>query len=443
MLQIMDKFLFKFRFLVLVLILILGFYLRSNNLYTWPREGATFDEYAWTWLGISLIQNHVPESWSRHPQYTNRKEVIYRKADFTLVKPYLEHPPLFGIIAGSFALLSGVRDMYHVDLNHIRGLSLILGILSIFILYIFAAEVYDYRIGLLTSGIYSIVPTVVVGSRIVENENFFIPFFLLSLYLIAKFIKTKKAIHRNIAAIICGLLILAKIPWIAGAFSVVLILFYLRKYKDAFKFLAIVIPIFLVFFVYGFYFDSKLFLNLWAFQLQRYDIAFDSIFALFRAPYLVDRFLFDGWIFFGWLAIFLLMLKDLKKNYFIIIPFLAYFSIFVFAIPNEPGHGWYRYPFYPFLITSVALFLKEYFNKNYILTFFFLMFIGLSLLQLTWAQSFGFSYTVFRIFLILYGLSMLPLFFPKTKKFSFIASYLSLILILVFNTWTILNYNEQ
>lgn len=439
----MDKFLFKFRFLILALSLFIGFYLRSNNLYTWPREGATFDEYAWTWLGVNLIQNHVPQSWSRHPQYTNRKNITYRKADFTLVKPYLEHPPLFGLVAGSFALLSGVKDMYHVDINHIRGLALLLGVLSIFILYVFIAEAYDFKLALLASFFYSIVPTVVIGSRIVENENFFIPFFLLSLYLTAKFIKTKKSIYRNLSAIICGLLILAKIPWVAGAFSIVLIFFYLRKYKDAFKFLAIVIPIFSLFFIYGFYFDYKLFLNLWAFQLERYDIAFDSIFALFRAPYLVDRFMFDGWIFFGWFAMFLLLVKDLKKNYLIIFPFLAYFVIFVFAIPNEPGHGWYRYPFYPFLITSIALFIKEYFNKNYFLTFFYLLFVGLSLLQLTWAQSFGFSYNVFRLFLLLYGLSTLPFFFPKTKKISLLASYFNLILILIFSIWSILSYNEQ
>src|SRR3989344_8727065 len=126
----MDKLLFKFRFIMLVLILILGFVLRSHNLNTWPRLGATFDEYAWTWLGINLIQNRVPESWSPHPQYEKRKLIVYQKAYFYLVKPYLEHPPLFGLVAGSFALVSGVKDIYHVDLQHIRGLALLLGVLS-------------------------------------------------------------------------------------------------------------------------------------------------------------------------------------------------------------------------------------------------------------------------------------------------------------------------
>ncbi len=439
----MDNYLFKFRFIILGLILLLGLFLRNHNIYTWPRLGATFDEYAWTWLGINLIQNHVPESWSPHAQYKERKHIVYQEANFFLVKPYLEHPPLFGLIVGSYALTNGVKDIYDVDLQHIRGLALLLGVLSIFILYVFAAEVYDYKIGLLTSGIYATVPTIVIGSRLVENENFFIPLLLISLFLISRFIKTKKPIYRNTAAVICGLLTLAKVPWIAGALGIVLIFMYLRKYKDAFKFLAIVLPIFLLFFIYGVFFNWDLFVNLWNLQLQRYDLTFNSIFAVFTSPFLADRFLIDGWIYFGWFAVFLLSIKNFKKNFMVLLPFLAYLSIYVFAIPNEPSHGWYRYPFYPFLVVSTALFLKDYFTKNYLLTFLFLIFTGLSMLELSWTKSLGFSFVVFRSFLILFGISLAPLFLPKTKKIAYLSSYLSLTIIFFLNIWSVFKYNEQ
>ncbi len=435
--------LFKFRFLLLGLILILGLLLRNHNLYTWPRLGATFDEYAWTWLGINLIQNHVPISWSRLPAYTDQKSITYQKVPFVISKPYLEHPPVFGLVAGGFALLSGAKDMYHVDLQHIRGLALLLGVLSIFILYFFAAEVYDYKIGLLSSLIYAVVPTVAVGSRLVQNENFFIPFFLLSLFLISKFINTGKSKYRNLAAIVCGILALAKVPWLAAALAIVLILFYLRKYKDTGKFLAIVVPIFLLFIVYGIYFDAKLFIALMSFQLQRYDLTFNSIFALFTSPYLADRFTIDGWVYFGWFATVLLAVKDFKKNFMILLPFLAYFAVFIFAIPNEPSHGWYRYPFYPFMVVSTALFLKEDFNKNYLLTFLFLIFTVLSMLQLSWAQSVGFSFIVFRSFLVLFGISLAPLFIPKTEKISAFSSYFSLAIIFLLSIWSVFKYNEQ
>lgn len=439
----MDKFLFKYRFILLVLILILGFFLRQDKIDMWPRTGATFDEYAWTWLGMSLIQSGIPQSWSPLPAYTNRKLITYQKAYFVLVKPYLEHPPLFGLVAGSWAMLNGAKNIFEVDIAHIRGLALLLGVLSIFILYVFAAEVYGYKIGLLSAFIYTIVPTIVIGSRIVENENFFIPFFLLSLYFVSKFIKTNNSRYRNIAAVICGLLSLAKVPWLAAALAIVLIFFYLRKFKDAWKFLSIVIPIFILYIVYGFYYNAHLFIALMTFQLQRYDLTFNSIFALFTSPYLVDRFMVDGWIYFGWFAIFLLMVKDFKKNFFVLIPFLAYFAVFIFAIPNEPSHGWYRYPFYPFMVVSTALFLKEYFSKNYFLTFLFLIFTGLSMLELSWAKSIGFSFIVFRSFLLLFGISLAPLFLPKTKKIAYLSSYFSLIIISLLSFWSVLRYNEQ
>lgn len=439
----MDKYLFKFRFLFLGLILVLGLVLRSNNLYTWPRLGATFDEYAWVWLGINLIQNQVPVSWSPHPQYTERKQIVYQKTNFFIVKPYLEHPPIFGLVAGTYALFAGVKDMYNVDLAHIRGLALLLGVLSIFILYVFAAEVYDYRVGLISALIYATVPTIAVGSRIVQNENFFLPLFLTSLFLAAKFLKTKKSLYRNIAAIICGILALSKVPWLAASLAIVLIFLLLKKYKDIFKFLAIVASIFMLFIAYGAYFNLNLFIDLWKLQLARYDLAFNSLFALFTSPYVVDRFLIDGWIYFGWFAIFLLSVKDIKKNYMILLPFMAYLAVFVFAIPNEPSHGWYRFPFYPFLVISIALFIKEYFNKNRILTMLLLLFTGLSMLQITWTAYFGFSFLVFRLFLILCGLSMLPLFFPKTLKKSNLLNIALLVFIFLLNIWSVFLYNEQ
>ena len=431
--------------LILVLILLLGFLLRSNNLSTWPRPGATFDEYAWTWQGISLIKNHVPSSWSPHPEYKNFKHVIYQKTHFRMVTPFLEHPPVFGLVAGAFAILNGVQGIYDLEFYDIRPLALILGLLSLGLVFLLVKEIYDQKTALLASLLYATVPTVVIGSRIVQNENFFIPFWLLSLFLISKFIKTKNSWLRNLAALICGLLVLAKIPWIAAALSIVIIFLVLKKYKDIVKFLAIVIPIAFLFVVYGFYFDYSLFTSLMSLQLQRYDLTFNSIYALFQKPYLVDRFYTDGWIYFGWFSMILLFLKDFKKNLIVITAFLAYFLIFLSGIPDEAGHGWYRYPFYPFLIISTALFLREYFVKNWLLTFFFLVFVGTSLFQLTWATVFGFSYLIFRISIIGWSISLLPLFVNK-KPVIKLASVISLFWFgsfILLNIWSVFLYNEQ
>lgn len=431
--------------LLFLAVLVLGFLLRFHNFTTWPREGATFDEFAWTWLGVNLIQEKTPISWSSHPQYENRKHIIYRGAAFFLVKPYLEHPPFFGLVAGGFAILNGANNMYDVDLPTIRPLALIMGLISIVLIYILVKEIYDHKYALIASLLYATIPTVVIGSRIVQNENFFIPMWLVSLALIQKFLKTKKSLYRNIAAILCGILILSKAPWIAAPISIGLIFLYFKKYKDFFKFSFLVIPIGLLYLAYGFLWDTKVFLELWSLQLNRYDISFVSIYALFQKPFLVDRFYLDGWIYFGWFSFLFLLLKDFKKNFMIILPILSYFLIFLAGVPDEAGHGWYRYPFYPFLVISIAIFLKEYFNKNYILTFLFLVFVGTSLLQNTWATVFGFSYLIFRIVIISWGVILFPLFYKtkltmKVSKFMGVTWFTSLILL---NIWSILLYNEQ
>src|SRR5437667_204031 len=100
------------KYFFLFVIVCLGFSLRYYSYASLPRNGETFDEFAWTWLEINIIQEHMPISWSSQPQYTNKKHLIYQGAAFWIVKPYLEHPPLFGLVAGTSALLNGAHDMY-------------------------------------------------------------------------------------------------------------------------------------------------------------------------------------------------------------------------------------------------------------------------------------------------------------------------------------------
>lgn len=434
----------KIKIFILVFILFLGFWLRLQNLTVWPRHGATFDEFAWTWLGINLLQERVPISWSRHPQYKETKLIIYQGAAFQLVKPYLEHPPLFGLVAGGFAKLNGVSDMYQVTLAKIRPLALILGVFSILAVFLLVGELYGVNLGFIAALLYATIPTVVVGSRLVQNENFLIPFWLTSLYFAAKYLRTKKKWLKNVAIIIAGLLPLAKVPWLVAPFSLAMIFASQKKWKEALMTVIITLLFFSFFIAYGFYFDKEVFLGLWRLQLSRYDMSFVSHFSFFTKPLLVDRAYLDGWIYFGFISLFLLA-RDFKKHLLILLPFLAYFLVFIFAIPDEAGHGWYRYPFYPFLIISIALFLKESLFKNQVLAFLFFSFVGLALFQLTWIPVFGFSYSVLRIAIVGFSLVLLPLFFESKKLIGGIRawSYFLFALLILFNIWAVYLYNEQ
>ncbi|MEK7517282.1 MAG: glycosyltransferase family 39 protein [Patescibacteria group bacterium] len=432
----------KSQFFILLFVISLGFLLRYHNYAIYPRHGATFDEFAWTWLGINLIQKGVPISWSPHPQYKERKEIRYQGAAFLIVKPYLEHPPLFGIVAGTSALLSGAKDMYSVTLTNMRGLSAVLGILSIVALFIFTNSLYGKTIAYVSTILYATVPTIVIGSRIVQNENFLIPFWLFSLYLINKYLQTKKLWMRNIASVIGGLLILAKVPWIVVPLSLGMILFYKGKWKDALFVGGVAAGFFSLFIAYGLYFDKELFVNLFQLQVARYDISFDGLFSIFTHPLLVDRYYLDGWILFGWVSIFYIS-KDIKKHLFVLLPFISYFVLYVFAIPNEPGHGWYRYPFYPFLISALAFVLEEERKKLSFLTLFFALIVGFALLQNVWKEAFGFSFVVYRSFILVVIVPMLY-FIWKNRKDRMPQLFLCLLvtIFIIFNIFSVIVYVE-
>ena len=421
----------------------LGTILRHDRFRTIPRHGATFDEFAWTWLGINLIQKQEPISWSSQPQYNNRVHLKYQGAAFWIVKPYLEHPPLFGLVAGSFALANGAKDMYDVNLAKIRPLAVMLGIFSILMIYLLTKELYGTGVALFSSLLYSTVPTVVVGSRIVQNENFLIPFWLLSLYLIIKYLKSGKKKFRNFTAVVAGLLSLAKIPWLIVGFSIALVLAYKNKVKDSLFVSLVTLIFFSTFFLYGFYFDKDLFLNLWKLQIARYDISFSGLFSIFRDPLLVDWFYLDGWIYLGWFSIILLA-RDFKKYFLILIPFISYFVLYIFVIPNEPAHGWYRYPFYPFLLTSLAVTIREEIKKTTLLTPLTLFVVGLALMFNTWEKSLGFSFPVYRLSIIIWSIPIIALIYPinRLKILSKWILILSITLFIILNILAVVNFHD-
>lgn len=429
-------------FFLLAGILLLGLYLRHINYRTIPRHGATFDEFAWTWLGINIIQKGVPVSWSSQPQYKQRKHLIYQGAAFWIVSPYLEHPPLFGLIAGSSSVIWGVKDMYTVTLANMRPLAQILGILSIIMVFIFVSQLYDTQTALLAALFYSTIPTIVIGSRIVQNENFMIPVWLLSLILITYYLKTGKKRFRNIAAILAGLLSLAKAPWLVVGLSLSFILSYHNKWKDAIIVGLITLGIFSLFILWGLYWDKELFLNLWKLQTARYDIKFEGLFSLFINPLLVDRFYLDGWIYFGWLSIVLLA-QEFKKHIMILIPFFTYLFMYLFAIPDEPSHGWYRYPFYPFLIIAIAYLIKKEKDKITLFSLFFLLIIGLSLLTNVWLPMFGFSLIVYRLFLLtIFFIIFILLWFKRYSKFSNKILLACIVLLIIGNIFAVMVFND-
>ena len=56
---------------LIFLCLVVAFQYRNRGYWLYPPVASTFDEFAYGWLGMSLIENGIPTSWSFIPDYAN------------------------------------------------------------------------------------------------------------------------------------------------------------------------------------------------------------------------------------------------------------------------------------------------------------------------------------------------------------------------------------
>lgn len=157
--------------LSIVFVTFLAFILRFHNYAQFPAHDATADEKAWTWLGASLLTEGQPTSWSLFHSYED--DYIYQKRgnEAPLVRPALDHPPLFGLIPGAFHLLSG-QGIYDLPSQvAIRFPMILIGTFNVFLFALLAYRLADKKTALLTSLLFASSPLVVASSRIVVADN--------------------------------------------------------------------------------------------------------------------------------------------------------------------------------------------------------------------------------------------------------------------------------
>ena len=128
--------------LIVISLLLLAAALRLHNYAVYPQRGATSDEYAFAFQGISLLTKGVPIAWSAIPLYKNLIHLTINGLYFPIVQPYLDHPPLFGLLVGAWAIFFRETAFEAVQLATIRIIPVILSFISAIFLYLLAKNVY-------------------------------------------------------------------------------------------------------------------------------------------------------------------------------------------------------------------------------------------------------------------------------------------------------------
>lgn len=453
------KILIKPSNLIILVILFISLFFankfRENGYASVPLPGENADEYSFGWLGISLIRDHYPIAWSGISAYKNHDfekinvDGIYNldphRAPFSIDKPWFDHPPLMGLLVGGYAYLHGVRDFIDASVIVLRRPMLKIASINIILVFILATQLFGKKTGVISSILYSIIPTVVISSRMALAENAIIPLFLISLILTYQYFKTRKKYLWILSSIFASVSILFKLSGISVNLALILMAMAFGS-KDRWK-LAIIPFVGATlslgaFALYGAYFGWPTFVNVLVANASRfYGASSQAFYSVITNPKIVNTKTYtDGWITTGVISFLICIFVGWKKDFNIKFLSIAFFSyLIIFLIFGSESYGNYRFPFYPFIIISTAyIFSKLWEEPNIILSFILsLLPLGTSIHRILGVVGFQNIVPYFRIGVIVTLFVMAIGLVIEDKKFLVVKrSYLLLLAVLLFY-WTI------
>lgn len=350
------------------LIVSLALGLRLNRYWDFPVGGETQDETAWAFLGASLIETGQPTSWSFFSPYRPNYIFGERENIAPLVRPALDHPPLFSLLPGAaHALKTNWQEFPSIKV--IRLPLVFLGAFNVALLMMVASRLFDDKKWIYLAGlIYGVAPSFVFSSRLVVAENLIVTWTLLALLTLT----------------------LAKWRWQTWSLVIISVLAVLTKVSG------VVIPagIFIYglasqdkqvrkaglwggvlgvmsFVIYGAFFNFGLFFEILKSQAGR-DLGWSTLQnRFFLHADIVEKIFFDGWILLGLFAGAMLLWQ--KSSRFLALNILLILNLFFILLTSgeQTFHGWYDFSLYPLLVLALAEMFREIFGQKKWLLFSF------------------------------------------------------------------------
>ncbi len=446
----MSKLSFYKDWLILGLILILGFGLRYYHYGQFPIAGETLDEYAWSTLGASLIEQRQPASWSAFDAYCSQNQSGYFYQGWPVVIPALDHPPFFALLPG--LLHSITTDWWQMpSIIAIRFPMTLLATLNLLLFCLVSRRYLTSSWSHLAGLVYALSPLVVFSSRLVLAENL-LQTWLLSFLLIIGSTWIKKLPW--ILTWLAGLAVLTKTAGLVLPLAVLSWYVWQRQFKPAAYLAGGFCLGLLIWLIYGLAIDASLF---WAIQTSQgsRNIGLTTLInRWFLHPTLVRNFYFDGWWYLGWVGL-LTQVVTLVKNRLsplnqlltLSLAFLVWHTLFMMlSVGERTFHGWYDFTILPIIIWwAIILIQTAWQNKLHLIWWLIWL---LLLPSLRWAISFYQPLAEVPAMLlrglILIGLS--PYLVAKLTKSDKLAQWcglLLLVLILTANVLTIINMNDR
>ncbi|MCL5270750.1 MAG: hypothetical protein M1457_09440 [bacterium] len=371
------------RWILVLLLLAAGLGVRWYGLGQFPRPHQTDDEYHFLWAGLSLLSEGRPTSWSRlHEREPINYEALgarmtpltYEQHQYFLVRPALDHPPLFSLVAGAWARLVGAAvphspvpgpgglTYWNVNLARARTLTLVLYAATFFCLLALARHAFSFEAAFVGLLLYSFTMHIVAHGRLLVSENLTTPLFLASLVAVQRYTngRMSRGVFAAVTITAVAAALLCKLVAVSQVGAIVFLLCLARRPRAAvYPILGALLGLGL-YLAYGGWQGWSIFRAILHVQADRFK-GFDILSRFILTPALVHDAHFSYLVLSGWLALFATTLNR-RRSALMLAP-LVYLLGFAYFASMPAIYGWHILPIYPFLSLALGVVVCDVWRK--------------------------------------------------------------------------------
>lgn len=378
-----------------ILVAAAGLRLHEHGTMPDPREN--YDELFAMWNGHELIESGSTVGWTIWLGYYGGRVDhewvnFWREHPTALIRPYLEHPPLFHLMVGAVSHLEGADTFMHSRTQTVRLFMIAMSLLTLCFVLAIARRLYGDGAALFAGGIYAFVPNIVLQTRVIKGDALIGLIMVAVVFLYLRWLDSRSRKTLIAAGVLASLATLAKLP--AVVVTLVLLALVARKIWDESGrlktvlrgALPVVIPAAVVWSVFFALIGATVWKEFWFSQSLQATVRAvlpDTLSWLFYSPEIDHDAVGRGPILFLWVGTIATLVQHRYDHRFAVLSLAIVGWCLAIALPAGSWRfGWYYLPLFPFLAIGAGVFLKSLYERENLLgVFAFVALIVCYLLQ--------------------------------------------------------------
>ena len=354
------------------IIFIAAFGLRIVGMGDYPARHATDDEFGFLWGGLNFWDSGVPESWSDLGPELRIGNATYDGRGYNIVRPYLDHPPLFTVLVGAFARLTSPQriethdkgntiTIWDVDLHRTRWMMIPIFVVNFWLLFSLAGMAFSPRAALVTVLFYGFMSHAVAHGRLIVADNLSGMLLLANVWAIQSWLSGRSSHGRMalLTVILTAAATLTKIPAWCQVPALIAMLVVARRPKEIRYVLYGFAIGFVIYLAWIGWYGFPEFLSLMKSQSNRFR-GFNAFQRMSGVPNLLDVHDLNGVVMAGWFCMIAQALRRGARPVTVIGP--AYILAFTF-FAGDVLFGWYAIPFYPWFAIGLGVTTAQVFSR--------------------------------------------------------------------------------